>query len=123
MPFIKTVPPWYNSLFLRGAKFSKPGIEIALFIGCTPLQFHTSGGLDLDRADPLTVVEISKENGEIQYYGSAEARAPAGAAQPLETAAVAGGANALPRTCEKEVWDSALLKLFLGTERAIIVEF
>lgn len=69
------------------------------------------------------VVQISKKNGEIQYHGSAEARALARVAQPLETAAVAGGANALPHTCEKEVWDSALLKLFLGTEWTIIVEF
>ena len=69
------------------------------------------------------VVQISKENGEIQYYGSAEARVLAWVARSLETAAVAGGANALPRTCEKEVWDSALLKLFLGTEWTIIVEF
>lgn len=69
------------------------------------------------------VVQISKENGEMQSYGSAAATVLAWVAQPLETAAVAGGANVLPRTCEKEVWDSALLKLFLGTEWTIIVEF
>jgi len=87
------------------------------------LRLHTSGGLHLDGADLPMVVQISKENGEIQYYGSAEAKVLVWVAQPLETVAVAGGANALPRTCKKEVWDSALLKLFLGTERTIIVEF
>lgn len=94
-----------------------------LFLGYTLLQLHISGGLGLNAADLFVVVQISKENGEIQYYGSAEARVLALVAQPLEPAAVAGGANALPCTCEKEVWDSALLKLFLGTEWTIIVEF
>lgn len=94
-----------------------------LFIGYKLLRLHTSGGLHLDRADLLMVVQISNKNGEIGYCGSAEARALAWVAQPLETQAVAGGANVLPRTCKKEVWDSALLKLFLGTEWTIIVEF
>lgn len=80
------------------------------------LQLHTPGGLRLDGADLLVVVQIGKENGEIQYYGFADARVLAWVAQPLERVAVAGGANALPCTCEKNVWDSALLKLFLGTE-------
>lgn len=43
-----------------------------------------------------------KENAEILYCSLAWE------AEPLETAAVVGGANVLPRTCKKEVWDSAL---------------
>lgn len=48
------------------------------------------------------VVQSVKENGEILYYDLAWI------AQPLETAAVAGGENVLPCTCKKEVWDSVL---------------
>lgn len=66
------------------------------------LQLHLSGGLDLDRPDLLMVLQTLRKNGEILYYSLAWV------AQPLETAAVAGGANVLPRTCKKEVWDSAL---------------
>lgn len=50
----------------------------------------------------LMVVQSIKENAEILYCSLAWE------AELLEMAAVVGGANVLPRTCKKEVWDSAL---------------
>lgn len=73
-----------------------------LFIGLTLLQLHIAGALNLDGPDLLMVVQSVKENGEIPYYDLVWI------AQPLETVAVAGGENVLPRTCKKEVWDSVL---------------
>ena len=58
----------------EGGKFSKPGIWIELFIGSELLQLHTSGGLVLDSADLLIVVQITMENGKMWCCGSAEAR-------------------------------------------------
>lgn len=37
-------------------------------------QLQTSEGLVLNRAELLLVVQISKENGQIQHYGSTEAK-------------------------------------------------
>lgn len=66
------------------------------------LQLHISGALGLDGPDLLMVVQSIKENAEILYCSLAWG------AEPLDMAAVVGGANVLPRTCKKEVWDSAL---------------
>lgn len=106
---------------LEGGKFSKPGIWITVFIVSVLLQLHTSGGLVLDSTDLLIAVQIIMENGEIWYCGSAEAG--------VLTLGRSGSGGCRWR-CEytalhlqRGSLGLSLLKLFLGTEWPIIVEF